>query len=90
MERPWAKQGMPAVSSPQGSLEGGQLCPAHEPARCCLGAHPALLTIPLTSLGPGSPPDVIELCGNQLSGLSLQSGKATDGIEGTRQADQAE
>ena len=58
--------------------------------RCCLGAHPALLTIPLTSLGPGSPPDVIELCGNQLSGLSLQSGKATDGIEGTRQADQAE
>lgn len=90
MERPWAKQGVSAVLSPQGSLEGDQLCPAHEPARRCLGAQPTLLTIPLTSLGPGSPPDVVELCGNQLPGLSLQSGKATDGIEGARQADQAE
>lgn len=90
VKRPWAKQGMSAVPSPQGSLEGGQLCPAHEPARHCLGTQPALLTIPLPSLGPGSPPDVVELCGNQLPGLRLQSGKATDGIEGARQADQAE
>lgn len=50
----------------------------------------SLLGFSLTSLGPGSPPDVIELCGDQLSRLGLQCGKAADGIQGARQADQAE
>lgn len=90
LERPWAERGMSAALCPEDFLEEGSALPTDEPAGRCLGAQLGLLTSPLTSLGPGSPPDVVELCGNQLPGLSLQCGKAADGIERARQADQAE
>lgn len=90
-----AEQGLSAVPSPQDSPGQGPALPSDEPARC-LGAWPqccrpsAFLMIPLTTLGPALPPDVVELCGDQLPGLSLQCGKAAEGIEGACQADQAE